>query len=88
MAAYKILFDMEVKKDLTKLPKKISGNILKKVLALEYQPRPPQSLKLSGTEGIYRLRVGDYRVIYSINDPLKEVIVYHIRNRKEAYRDF
>jgi mRNA interferase RelE/StbE len=48
-------------------------------------PRPRQSIKLSGTES-YRLRVGDYRILYEINNPAKSVTVYRIKHRREVYR--
>ena len=88
MAAHKIIFDRDVDKDLTKLPKHIVKNILKKVMSLSNQPRPAQSLKLTGTTGLYRLRMGDYRIIYAIDDLSKEIVVYHVRHRKDVYRHF
>ena len=87
MAEYKILFDRDVEKDLGRIPKKIAINILKKAHNLCGNPRPPQSLKLTGTEGTYRLRVGDYRIIYCIDDTAHLVTVYHVRNRRDVYRN-
>lgn len=87
MAAYKILFDEDVEKDLSKMPRQIAKNILRKVLSLEHNPRPPHSLKLVGMEDVYRLKIGDYRAIYLIDDPKKVVTVYHIRHRKDVYRN-
>jgi mRNA interferase RelE/StbE len=55
------------------------------IRALEENPRSHQSIELSGDEG-YRLRVGDYRVLYDIDDPAKRVSVYRIKHRREAYR--
>lgn len=86
MAAYKIIFDRDVEKDLSKIPKKIAKNILRKILALEHNPKPAQSLKLSGTDGVYRLRIGDYRAVYLLDEGRKEIVVYHIRHRKDVYR--
>lgn len=88
MAEYKIIFDKDVDKDLTNLPKHIVKNVVRKAMALSQQPRPSQSLKLKGSKEIYRLRVGDYRIIYAIDDSLREIVVYHVRHRKDVYRGF
>ena len=60
--------------------------ILEVIDSLSENPRPRQSSKLKDTERTYRLRVGDYRVIYQIDDEIKEVIVFHVRHRKDVYR--
>ncbi|MBI4125768.1 MAG: type II toxin-antitoxin system RelE/ParE family toxin [Deltaproteobacteria bacterium] len=86
MDRFSIIFDKDIEKDLKKIPKKIVQNILRKTSGLAANPTPAQSLKLSGTEGTYRLRVGDYRIIYTVNDSVKEITVYHIRHRKDIYR--
>lgn len=86
MAAYNVLIDKDVERDIQKIPKQFVKLIMAKVLSLEHQPRPIQSLKLEGAEGVRRLRVGNYRVIYRIDDARREVVVYHIRDRKDAYR--
>ena len=52
---------------------------------LEDDPRPVGVKKLSGHEG-YRIRIGDYRVLYEIEDTVKKVLVFAIRHRKDAYR--
>lgn len=86
MDRYAIVLDKDVERDLKKIPRKIVETILKKVSGLAANPISPQSSKLSGTEAAYRLRVGDYRVVYTINHSVKEVTVYHIRHRKDVYR--
>jgi mRNA interferase RelE/StbE len=53
---------------------------------LAENPRPPGCRKLVGGEGDWRLRVGDYRVLYEINDMRKVVRVLHVKHRREAYR--
>lgn len=88
MAEYKIIFDRDVEKDLARLPKKVVKNVLKKVMSLAHQPHPGQSLKLAGTTGLYRLRIGDYRAVYLIDDHMKNVTIYHVRHRKDVYRGF
>ena len=49
-------------------------------------PRPSTSKKLTGTQNQWRLRVGDYRVLYEIDDTQKTVTVYRIRHRRDSYR--
>jgi len=55
------------------------------MLSLADNPRPQGVVKLSGREG-WRIRVGDYRVIYTIDDAHKEVVIYAIGHRREIYR--
>lgn len=50
-------------------------------------PRPPQSEQLSGSPPFRRIRVGDYRVIYAVDEAVGTVIVARVRHRKDAYRD-
>lgn len=86
MVSYKLLFDSAVEKDLAKIPKSDSQKIILKILKLVDNPRPPQSLKLENSDKTYRLRVGNFRVIYQIDDLSKMVTIYHIRHRKDIYR--
>jgi len=58
------------------------------IQSLLTDPRPRQSKKLKGAqaEGAYRVRVGDYRIVYDVDDDLKLVTVYRIGHRREVYR--
>lgn len=71
--------------------RKLSGPVQKKILnqldKLQFNPRPKSIKKLSGVENIYRVRVGDYRVIYSIEDKILLVLILKIGDRKEIYRN-
>jgi len=58
--------------------------ILKKLRALSQEARPVGCLKLAGNDG-YRLRVGDYRLLYRVDDAAKRIYVYRIKHRKDAY---
>lgn len=71
-------------KDLDGLETSVFERVLKKIRALSRAPRPPGCLKLTGEEG-YRIRVGDYRVLYRIDDDSKRVFIYRIKHRKDAY---
>lgn len=57
----------------------------KKILLLSENPRPFGCQKLTGDEG-HRIRCGDFRILYRIDDSAKEVIIYRIRHRREVYR--
>jgi len=86
MAAYKLLFKQSSQKDLSKIPKSILKNIISKLNRFETDPFPHGHIKLSGSNEFYRIRVGDYRIIYSVDSKLKSVIVWYIRHRKDVYK--
>ena len=71
-------------KDLDRLEASAFDRILKKTYALSKDARPPGCLKLTGDEG-YRMRVGDYRILYRIDDASKRIFIYRIKHRKDAY---
>ena len=85
MESYKITFKKSVSKDLRKIPKKDVLRILEAIKALAEDPRPSQSKKLSGQEK-YRLRQGNYRVLYSIEDDKLIIQVVKIGNRRDVYK--
>jgi mRNA interferase RelE/StbE len=85
MAKYEATFRQSVLKDVNRIPRKDVQRILAAVRALSDNPRPPQSLKLSGEEK-YRLRCGAYRVIYSIEDERLVICVVKVGHRKDVYR--
>lgn len=85
-ASYEVRFVKSFQRDLRSVPREMVPVIVERVLRLEEEPRPPQSRKLKGSKNEYRLRVGDYRVFYSIADDVRVVIVYHVAHRREAYR--
>lgn len=58
----------------------------KQIIALQDEPLPPQSIKLSGTAHLYRIRIGDYRVVYEVDQAAEIVIVHYVRHRKDVYR--
>ena len=61
------------------------GAIKNKILSFSGNPRPFGCQKLTNEEG-YRIRTGDFRILYRIDDGAKEVIIYRIKHRREAYR--
>ena len=64
----------------------LKHRIAKALRVLENDPRPPGSLKLQGGDELYRVRVGDYRIVYQIQDAVLVVLVVQIGHRREIYR--
>lgn len=85
MASYSIVVKAPAAKELDAVPRKELQRIIKKVGALATNPRTNGSEKLSGAER-YRLRQGDYRIIYAIDDSVRQVIVVKIGHRRDVYR--
>jgi len=85
MASYKVIFKRSAEKELRKVPSSPLRRIVEKIGALCNEPRPPGIQMLKGEDRHFRLRQGDYRVIYEVNDETGEVIVIKIGHRREVY---
>jgi mRNA interferase RelE/StbE len=85
MASYKIVFKKSVAKDLKSIPKKDVKRIISAIQKLADNPRPPQSKKLSGQER-FRIRQGNYRILYTIEDNRLIVCVVKVGNRRDVYK--
>jgi len=85
--AYRVVLRRSVRRELADLPQPIRGRITRAVAALATQARPPGAKLLSGPERIWRIRVGDYRVLYRIDDDRVVVVVVRVRRRSIAYRN-
>ena len=85
MASYKLVIKNSVAKDLRKIPNSDLERVLSRIRALAEDPRPPGSEKLSGEEK-YRLRQGNYRILYTVNDAEICVVVVKVGHRREVYR--
>jgi len=83
--SYAVNIHAPAKKSLCRLPENMQTRIARSMLALAENPRPAGVVKLSGREG-WRIRIADYRVIYTIDDAKKEVVIYAIGHRREIYR--
>jgi mRNA interferase RelE/StbE len=88
MPDYSITFARSARKELEKLPPQFASRILERIESLVSTPRPSGSLKLKGEENLWRIRIGDYRVIYEIDDPKRNIDITVIRHRKDVYRDY
>ncbi|MBE2180221.1 MAG: type II toxin-antitoxin system RelE/ParE family toxin [Chthoniobacterales bacterium] len=86
MASYRIEFTRSAEKDLRKIDRSRVAAILRKVEQLELNPRPDGSKKLAGADRTYRIRIGDYRVVYEIEDDVLVVLVIRVGHRKDVYR--
>ena len=84
MAEYRIEIKPSALRELERIPKKIAQQIVKRIRFLSENPRPAGCQKLSGQER-YRVRQGDYRVVYGIDDSTKFVDVVKIAHRREVY---
>ena len=85
MAKYRITIKKSAAKELEALAKKDLQRIIKRIQTLAQNPRPDGSQKLSGKEQ-YRIRQGDYRIVYSIEDKDSLVDIVKIGHRREIYR--
>jgi mRNA interferase RelE/StbE len=85
VASYRVLIKRSAAKELETVPRKDRVRIAAKIELLAGDPRPPASEKLSGEEK-YRLRQGDYRILYLIEDASSTVTVVKIGHRREVYR--
>ena len=85
MAGYKVYFKESVEKDLRQIPQKEIKKILRRIETLTVNPRPQGCEKLTGQER-YRIRQGQYRILYSIQDNELTIWVVKISHRKDVYR--
>lgn len=84
---YTLEFTTAAQKSLSKLPGLIQHRIVDKLYTLRTQPRPPEAKKLQGKHGeIFRVRVGDYRILYQIEHERLVILVVQIGHRREVYR--
>lgn len=86
MGLFKIAPKGSLEHDLRKIDRQFISKILEAIENLSENPFPVKSRKMKGSESSYRLRVGDYRVIYQVDTANKVVIIYHARHRKDAYK--
>ena len=84
--AYTVIVPASVQKAIAKLPTADGQRIWAVISALAREPRPHRSTKLVGSMNLWRIRVGDYRVVYAIDDTAHTVTVIKAAPRKDAYR--
>jgi len=82
---YVVVLKASAERELELLPARLHDRIVERLVGLSNVPRPRGSKKLHGIEA-YRIRVGDYRVLYEVDDRRQRVTVYSIGHRREVYR--
>ena len=83
---YRIIYEKRICKDLDKISDQDVIKILEVFNELSINPTFPGTKKLSGKSGLYRVRQGDYRIVYTISHGDKEVKIILVRHRKDVYR--
>lgn len=86
MRTFQIIIAPSARKSLLSLPRAIQVAIAEKIDSLVSDPRPHGVKKLEGHKDRYRVRVGDYRIIYKIADKKLQILIIRIGHRKEVYR--
>lgn len=86
MASFKVQIKPAAQKDFRRIPQKTLSRILEVIEELEQEPFPAQTKKLAQSDRLYRLRVGDYRIIYDVDTEISVVTVHYVRHRSEVYR--
>ena len=83
---YRLLITASAEKDLRKLPDSLFRRLNSQILALQDEPRPAGVVKLSGSLIGWRVRVGDYRIVYQIDDESRSITIVRVRHRRDVYR--
>jgi mRNA interferase RelE/StbE len=87
VASYKVVFKPTALKQLETIePRADRQRITKTIAQIADNPRPPGCQKLEGTRNTYRVRQGDYRIVYDVEDARILVLILKVRHRKDVYR--
>lgn len=85
MASYSIQWKRSAEKELRRLPKEVIPRIVQAVENLSRNPYPPGVRKLVGSEHTYRVREGDYRIVYDVRETVLTIEIIRVRHRKDVY---
>ncbi len=85
MRPYRVEVQRSAERDLNRLSAELFERVTTEISALAEDPHPPGAQKLVGLEG-YRIRVGDYRILYELDDTTRVVFVTRVRHRRDVYR--
>lgn len=83
---YEILLERGAEKDLKRLPDEIFRRVVNRIKTLSENPKPSGCRKITGSKNDWRVRIGDYRIVYEIDEKAKAVKIMIIKHRREAYR--
>lgn len=85
--SYEIRYASGFEKDLRRLPRRVLKQVDPIILGLAHEPRPRGATKLKGSESTYRLRIGDWRLVYEIDDHGRIILLLIVAHRSTVYRD-
>lgn len=85
--SYQVVVPKPVQKQLDRLPDSVHEQVIQRIMALKENPRPRGCVKLKGRDNEYRIRIGDYRIRYEIDDGEAIVLLLHCGHRKDVYRE-
>ena len=85
--SYRIIIAKSVQKQIDKLPNSVRDRAIPKLQALSDNPRPAGAVKLKGYENQYRIRVGDYRILYEIDETAIAIKLLQCKHRKDVYKN-
>ena len=85
MPTYRVEVQRSAERDLDRLSATLFDRISARLITLAEEPRPPGAEKLAGLEA-FRVRVGDYRIVYEVDDSARVEVVTRVRHRREVYR--
>lgn len=85
MKRYEVRFTLSAQRQLRKLPRDVAARLRPALMALADDPRPAGVVNWSNEENAWRVRVGDYRIIYEIHDTILLVLVVNMAHRRDAY---
>lgn len=83
---YRVVIKRQALKEISWLPQQIQDQVRRKIDALKSDPRPFGSKILHSSEDRWRIRIGDYRILYKIDDAIRQIYIYRTMHRKEVYR--
>ncbi len=83
---YRVVIIKSAIKELSKLPAREAIRLTKKINGLRENPRPKECVKLTGSKNEYRIRVGNYRVLYTVEDAVLMVQIIKVGDRKSIYK--
>lgn len=86
MSDYAITFARSARKELESLDGAVVRRVFARIEALSQDPRPSHCKKLKGSRDLWRIRIGDYRVVYRLDDKAHLVDVISVQNRRDVYR--
>jgi mRNA interferase RelE/StbE len=88
MGSYKLNIRPSVRRDISDVPKPVLKRIMSAIRALENDPLPRGTTKLKGSQDTFRVRVGEYRIIFEVDFSERIVSIIHVANRRDVYRKY